>query len=853
MTPLPRRIPPFVRAALVALVAWTAQSPAAAGPADPTPRPLVVPWSIPIELEGAESLLSHAAGLGFLQGYELAALMTTRLDGRATVAGGGAVLAARLGPIALGFGVGGVGDGPSTDTTTSRYDFGLALRLSDRLSVGWQWTSLANDDLPAVDRYTASSLSLTARLTRGFGATLALDRLDAPTGADGLTEEPPVLRFGVGVRPATDRVTLAVEGARTLPDDDDDAYWQVTGSARAMIIPGLVLGAYGRFGFAESGPAPAATEVGVMLGVQQSGLAVETGFDWGSVDGASQDETRLSVLVRARSGRHAPLVPRGGQVVRLTLRGELPERPSAPLFGGTAIGFAHVLVALDALRRDDRVDGLLLQIDQAPSWAQCWELRRALAAVRAAGKKILALVTVADNRVMYLAAAADEVHLYAAGGLMIFGLAITQSYYLGLLDKLGVKAELIAYEEYKSAPELFTRTGPTDPAREQTRALLDGLDAEWIAAVSAGRKKSPDDVRSMRETAPHSMHQAVALGLVDGLVESDAVGKLVERVFGAGARLVDDYDPPVSAFAPWGGKRVVAILPVTGSIVEGGSDGPMPLPIPFLGGETTGDQSFVRALEGATRDPSVVGIVVRVDSGGGSAIASDRMHRAIMIAAKSKPLVVSFGDVAASGGYYLAAGAPEILATPVTITGSIGIFSGKADLSGFYALLGITTNTEKTSPRADMLEPYRPFTDAERDAAKLALRAYYERFVDLVAEGRKLPKPDAYAVAKGRVWLGTHALDKKLVDRHAGLLDAIVAVRERAGYGPDDPVGLRYLGGLGPFSSLQRLVGQVFGLDEVAAAAPRLPAELARLAGMVTALGHGGPLAMMPYTLRIGP
>jgi len=723
-----------------------------AAPPDPSPRPVVVPWSNSVELDGAESVLSHAAGLGFLPGFELAAVMTSRLQGDAAVAGAAVMLGARLGPLALALGVGGVGDGPGSDTTTTRVDFGVALRLGDSLSIGYQNTSLYNEDVPAIDRYDGSSISLTWRPTRGFGLALAVDHFDDPLPVAAGVEENPIVRAGFAFRPFTQRVTLGLEGARELAGD---AYWRVTGSARAMVVPGLALGVYGRFGFAEAGPAPATTEIGAMLGIYQGGLGIETGFDFAQTDGSTTDQSRLSVLVRGRAERLPSIRPDTHQVVRLALRGELAERPDETLFGDPQPGFAHYLEALEMMRRDDHVDGLVIQIDVAPSWVQCWELRASIARLRAAKKKVVVVLTVADMRAMYLAAAADDVELYAGGGLMLTGLAITQTYYLGLMQRLGVNAEFVKWEDYKSAPEAFTRTGPSEPSKEQTRALLDGVDAAWIDAVKSGRKKDEAELRAMLESGPQSMNDATRLGLVDGLVEADALGEVVQRVFGKEARVVEHYRPPMESFAAWAKAPTIAIIAVTGSIVDGGSSGPLPLPIPFIGSETTGDETFIRSLEAASDDGSVVGIIVRVDSGGGSATASDRMNRAVINAAKKKPLIVSFGDVAASGGYYLAAGAPTILASPLTITGSIGIFSGKVDLSGFYALLGITHNVEKTNSRADMMDPYRPFTDAEREQAQNALKAYYDRFVKVVSDGRKLPLADTYAIARGRVWLGT--------------------------------------------------------------------------------------------------
>lgn len=838
MVPSPRVIS-FIAASLFAVGPH-----ASAAPPAPSPRPLVLPWTFAPELEGAEATVTHAAGLGFLDGFELAVGFTERLSGDDPVASVAGMGAFRLGPLALGVSVAGIGNGPEVGGTTTRVDVSFALRILPTFALGMQWHELNSPELEGYDTWAASA---TLRPWRALALSLAVERFDSPMIPHGFAEDP-IARLGIGIRPGSERITFGVEAARTL--NGGAGTWQALATTRAMLIPGLALGGYVQFEGDEEGNEQRLSG-GVFLGLYQGGFGLESGFD---ASDASGSPMRVSALLRAGGVKRPSLVPGRQQVYHLKLSGELPERPTESIFGSPRPGFAHWLMALDMVARDPRVAGLVLQIDEAPSWAQCWELRQAMARIRQAGKKVIALETMGDMRAHYLASAADEVHLYAAGGLLLTGLAITQTYYLGLMDKLGIRAEFVKYDEYKSAPEPFTRTSPSEPAAEQVRGVLDGVTVEWLTAVGRGRKLDESTLRGLLESGPHSMHSARSEGLVDGLVEADALGELVEATFGPEVALVDRYRPPVEGWPRWGKRDKIAILPVTGSIVDGSSAGKSPLPIPFIGGETTGDASFVQALERALKDPDVVGIVVRVDSGGGSAVASDRMHRALMGAQKRKPVVVSFGDVAASGGYYLAAGSP-ILSTPVTITGSIGIFTGKVDLTGMYALLGLTTHTQKSNERADMMSPYRAMTEAERDSARRTLKAYYDRFLGVVASGRKMERDEVEAIARGRVWLGTDALDKKLVDDHGGLWDAIEKIRVMAGIGFDERVDLEYFGTLGPLSSLQRFISGVFSfadvIDEQAAQAVSLPPDLAELAEVYSALASKGPLAMMPYTVHI--
>lgn len=839
--------------ALALALALAAPAPALAGPPADAPRPVFTPWTFGPEQDGVEALLHHAASLGFMSRFELGLGVTTRLSGAEPVNSVVGLAGGRLGPLALGLGVASVGDGPGTDTATTRVDVGLGLRLGDHAAVGLQWLGLSHDSLPALDAYGTWSLSADLRPLRALALALALDRLDSPRlGAETLA---PIARLAVGVRPGTERVTFGVEASREL---GADAQWTVGGSARFMLIPGLVVGGYGRWRTAESGPAPDVIEAGAFLGLTQGGLSLESSVDHAATDpdaaGDGTASTSLSFLLKARSERQPSLARATGLVVRLPIRGPIPERPSASLFGSSPSGFAQWLQALDVIARDPDVAGVLLQIERAPAWGQSWELRRALERVKAAGKRVHAVMSGGDMRAMYLASVADRVHLHAAGGLMLTGLATVRTYLFGLLERIGVRVDVAKHAEYKSALEALTRPGPSGPAAEQDRAILDGIYAAWLDAVGAGRALDRPTLERILANGPQTMHASLAEGLVDTLLDDDAIAEAIRDDLGPDVRVVESYRPAPRAWRRWGGQRKVAIVPIVGSIVDGPSGGA--LPIPFLGSETTGEGSIVPVIKAAAADSAVVAIVVRVASGGGSALASDKMHRALLKANEVKPVIVSFGDVAASGGYYLAVAGRKIFASPVTVTGSIGIIAGKADLSGLFALLGVTTSTQRTGERADAMGSHRPWTEAERQVAEATLGAYYERFVSLVAAGRGLTSERAHELAKGRVWLGTDALAHGLVDSHGGLWDAIELARAEAGVAPDEPLALDYVGTLGPLSSFQRLVAGVIGLDVApnladVPLAPAVAARVGEVAERLRALADGAPLALMPYTLAI--
>ena len=410
-----------ISALALALLAGAAP-PARSGPPAEGPRPVLVPWTFGLEQDGPESVLHHAAGLAYLSRLELALGVTARLDGDAPLNSVVGLLGGRLGPLAFGAGLSGIGDGPGSDSTTTRLDLGLALRLSDGAALGLAWHGLYSDASPALDAYGAWSLSLDLRPLRALALAIGLDRFDTPE-LDG-TAQDAVARVALAFRPGTERVTLGLEAARTL---GDEAQWTLGGTLRTLVIPGLTVGAYGRWRTAESGPAADAVEAGALLELAQGGFSLGTSFDHRATHGDGAGEgSSLSVLLKVKSERNPSLSHGTCVVVKLPIRGPIPERPAGTLFGGAPSGFAHWLEYLDVLTHDPDVAGLVLQIQQAPGWAQMWELRAALARFKAAGKRVHAVLTVGDMRALYLASAAHQVHLHRAGGLFLTGLAITQ-------------------------------------------------------------------------------------------------------------------------------------------------------------------------------------------------------------------------------------------------------------------------------------------------------------------------------------------------------------------------------------------------------------------------------------------
>ena len=829
-----------------------------AGAPSSSPRPVFVPGTVAAERDGITSVFGHHAGLGFIDGFEAGLGFSVPLLDDLPGNGFSGAVGGRLGPIAMAIALSRLDDG-AVDSVSHRFDLGLAVRLGQLASFGFGYESLSSDTLPGIDEYATWSLSGTVRPFRALAVGIGIDRIDSPKTGAAVLE--PIGRFSLGLRPGSERVSFGLEAARVFSSDGG---WLVGGSLKVMPIPGLTIGGYARYvreGATPadrflSGPAAERVEWGAMLELSQGPFALTSSVDGRAATGSGDDQLDLSFWLEAGSRTRPSLIGDGvGRrrpvVVKLALGGAIPERPTPGLLSAGPTPFAYWLAALDVYARDERVVGLSLAIQSAPGWAQIWELRQAIERFQKAGKKVHVFLTMADMKTLYLASIADEVHLHPAGSVFATGLAATATYFSELLNKIGVNAQFVKWDEYKSAPERFTQTQPSEPAAKQAREISDHLHAAWMHAVSIGRGIALEELTNVLARGPQTMHGAKLEGLVDDLVADHAVDDVLKKAFGPDVQLSAGYRPSSRAWRRWGGKRKIVIVPAVGSIVEGESGLPIPLPIPFIGGASTGDASFTKALAKASHDSNVVGIVVRVSSPGGSALASDRMYSAVVEAAKKKPLIVSFGDVAASGGYYLAAGAPRILASPDTITGSIGIFTGKVDLSGLYQKIGLSTWTYKTAPRADMLGGHRPLTDEELQVARDRLRAYYGRFVKLVADGRNLTMVEAFARAKGQVFTGKKALDLRLIDATGGLWDAIEQLLKDAGLTASEPIDLVYMPTPGFLAGFRRFVAQAVGMVPEEGAIVDELKRFQGLVGMLDGMARGGVFARMPYDLEV--
>ena len=439
----------------------------------------------------------------------------------------------------------------------------------------------------------------------------------------------------------------------------------------------------------------------------------------------------------------------------------------------------------DCVIRDGRVEGVAVVLPPLQAgWAVCAGLRDQLLRLRDAGKKTAVLLPRgAGHRELYVATAAERIYLAPQSTITLLGLSAQSHYVKPMLDKLGVEVEPFARKEYKTAAERVSRDAMSEPQREQVQALLDGHTAALLEALSLRTGAPPAELRKLFETGVFRPQAAVDAGLADGLAYEDELPEKL-RPEGKTAGLKDEARRVIieaprylrfkerKLFKPLRRPPYIAVVPVRGAISESGAP-------------QGRRASIVAALRHARRDRRALGVLLWVDSPGGSAEASDLIHREVVRVKEKKPVVAYFGEVAASGGYYVAAHANAIVAQPLGLTGSIGVVSARLLAVQLLDRVGVRTEVLRTGPHADFHSPHRPLSDDERAILNRELDAFYESFVALVADGRGRPVEEIEPLARGRVWLAADAQRHGLVDELGGMdaalerLRAAVAAPER--------------------------------------------------------------------------
>jgi protease-4 len=473
-------------------------------------------------------------------------------------------------------------------------------------------------------------------------------------------------------------------------------------------------------------------------------------------------------------------------VLALRVAGSLPDYvspdPLRKLFGNTDQSLSNLILQFKKAKVDDRIKVIILDINMSGAgWGKSEEIRDAITDFRSSGKPVYAYMEYAMDKEYYIASACDKIYLAPPGELFINGLAADVLFFRGSLDKLGIYPDMVQVGKYKTAVETFTRKDMSDANREFMNSLLDDLFNRYVEAVAKARGKSPEQVRAIIDDAPYSAEKSKEMGLIDGVAYRDEIEKELKTKLGYKEsdelRVVKSsaYSnvEPESLGLDKGEK--IAVIYATGDIASGKSENSPG------GDQSIGSDTLSKAVKDAGDDKTIKAIVVRVDSPGGSGLASDIIWHAVEGAKVKKPVVVSMSDVAASGGYYISTGANKIVAQPSTITGSIGVFAGKPVLKGFYDWLGISNEYLLRGKQAGMFRESEKFTPEERTKfEELIKRTYYEDFVPKVAKGRNKSPEYIDSVAQGRVWTGSQGRERGLVDEFGGLDRAVEIAKELA-------------------------------------------------------------------------
>lgn len=504
----------------------------------------------------------------------------------------------------------------------------------------------------------------------------------------------------------------------------------------------------------------------------------------------------LGTTVRAEDEKVA-------NVAHIKLSGSMDEAPlpDDPLLGGMLENFKTKLDRLKKAKGDSGVDAVYLQLDgMVLGRGKLNELAHAVADLRKAGKKVYAYLEEGSTADYLLALSCDEICVPEQGWLMLTGVHAEMTFYKGLFDKIGLKADMLQMGDFKGAAEPFIRKNMSEANRKQWESIIDDVYENGMVepiARARGKKWTADQVKKLIDEGPYTAAAALKAGLIDRVAYVDQFeDTLKTSLKSTKANIIRDYgkakkpdldfsnpfallkilSPPKPTIST---KPKVAVVYAIGPIVTGKSTASL------LGGETCGSTTIVEAIRKAEEDRTVKAIVLRVDSPGGSAVASDLIWHALTQC--KKPVVASMSDVAASGGYYISMAAKQIYAEPDTLTGSIGVVGGKIALGGLYDLVGITTETISRGKNAGMLSTATsPFTDSERAKLKGLMEDVYSQFLDKALEGRKkagvkMSREELTKLAAGRVWTGRQAKENGLVDQLGTLDDAVAAAWKLAG------------------------------------------------------------------------
>jgi len=630
--------------------------------------------------------------------------------------------------------------------------------------------------------------------------------------------------FGLALRPLTDRVTLSADAFWKEKDKFED--FKLRYKAEIEPLDGFVFSGDvdndGNYGF------------NVRVNFPQTAL--------GSYHYFNKDNELIQGVsyLNFSDDRYRSWLQRKNNFLVLKLSGEIKEEPKRAFFFGPKEKSLLELVSLiQQAKKDKTIKGMILRIDPLEvGWAKLQEIREAILDFKEDGKRVLCFMEMGGNKEYYLASTADKIVMFPSGYLDLSGMSAEVTFIKKTLEKLGIKAELEHIGDYKTASDLVTREKMSEAHKDVVNSLLDDLYEQMTNDISKSRGLSSKELKEKIDSGPFTASEAFKAKLVDTLEYYDNVEKIAEKMIVQKPHKVDykEYSQRTYYRYSWSIPPKIAVIFASGFINSGESEDN------FLLGKIMGSETIAEAIKKAGEDKSIKAIVFRVDSPGGSGLASDVILREIKNTKGKKPIIVSMSDVAASGGYLISCGADTILAMPATYTGSIGAISGKFDLSGLYNKIGFTHETVKRGKHADIYTSFRGFTPEEREIVKRQLKEGYDDFVHKVAEGRRMKDLSVDSIAQGRVWTGNQGKDNGLVDELGGLKLALEIAKKKAGIAEDQQIeivtlpkegftlSIPIMGFLSPSNELKQTLEQIEQLEK---------------------LNEEGILYVMPYSVEV--
>lgn len=653
--------------------------------------------------------------------------------------------------------------GSIESSRTKVFTFGKGVFLGNTLGFGLNY-SFSSSRFDKYDRYRSFSCGFLLRPIDYISIGFTARDINSPEigGEDVRRSE----IYSLSVRPFVDFITLSADAKREAGEKFDSS----------DIILSAHMRLYGISFFASGDKENVTIGLSIPFGLHYSQSS--TIFLDGYMNRA--DSVSSSALGISISGeKSSSALTNSRRFLEITLKDKINETETEQLFRDRKIAFYDILDSVKKGSEDSSINGILLRIDSAGlGFAQIQELREELKRFRSTGKRVCAVLTVSGNREYYLASASDEIFFSPSSSFTLTGLSAEVFFFKNILDKTGIRFESVRKGQYKSFNEPFTREHMSEEYRNNLTSLLKDLNEQYLTDIIKDRNISRQKIEDLFSKGTMSPEEARSAGFIDEIeYPGEAANKIKDRQGILFTVKLDDYRNEEECNFKWGPVPEIAVIYVTGSIIRGDSAG-----ISGFTSEATSDETYRDALEEAFSRFTVKAVVIRIDSGGGSALASDLMWNYLMEMKKKykKPVVFSFGNTAASGGYYIACTGDRIFCSRASVTGSIGVVSGKLSLKGLYEKLGINKDIIKMSEFADIYSESKDLTERERLVLQKDVDYIYRLFTDKVKTARDFSDDDILEKAEGRVFTGSQAGAGNLIDSVGGLIPALSFAREAA-------------------------------------------------------------------------